>query len=220
MQHRHAFEAVDRTLRDIHNSPLQAFGGLTVLFAGDFRQCLPIVPRGSRGQIVASCLKKSYLWTSVTGLQLQENYRLLGSHMSAEEQRDATEYAAFILAIGEKRFQEYAIDKFQLPKGLQLPNNKLKELILSVYEKLKEVLPTSEYLAERAILAPRNIDVANINDMVLDLLPGESTTYFSADTVTEGAAELYSSEYLNSLTLSGVLLQSSSLRVILAAGNR
>jgi len=204
MQHWHAFEAVDRTLRDIRNSPLQAFGGLTVLFAGDFRQYLPIVPCGSHGQIVASCLKKSYLWTSVTSLQLQENYRLLGSHMSAEEQRDATEYAAFVLAIVEKRFQEYAIDKIQLPKGLQLPNNTLEERIDSVCGKLKEALPTSQYLVERAILAPRNIDVANINNMVLDLLPGESTTYFSADTVIEGAAELYSSEYLNSLTLSGM----------------
>ena len=61
MQHRHAFEAVDRTIRDIRDSYNQAFGGLTVLFGGDFRQCLPVVPRGSSAQIVASCLKRSYL---------------------------------------------------------------------------------------------------------------------------------------------------------------
>ena len=61
MQHRHAFEAVDRTIRDIRDSYNQAFGGLTVLFGGDFRQCLPVVPHGSSAQIVASCLKRSYL---------------------------------------------------------------------------------------------------------------------------------------------------------------
>jgi len=213
MQHRHAFEAVDRTLRDIRNTPLQAFGGLTVLFAGDFRQCLPIVPRGSRGQIVASCLKRSYLWPSVITLHLQENYRLLGSYMSSQQRKDATEYAEFILAIGEKRFEEYAVEKIQLPRALQLPNNKVEELIDCVYRSLKEILPTPQYLAERAILAPRNIDVANINDIVLELLPGESTIYFSADTVTEGAAELYSSEYLNSLTLSGMPYHRLSLKI-------
>ena len=213
MQHRHAFEAVDRTLRDIRDCQMEAFGGLTVLFAGDFRQCLPVVPRGSRAQIVASCLKKSYLWPSVESLQLKENYRLLGGNMPPLQQRDAIEYAEFILAVGEKRFEECAVDKIQLPMALQLPNNKMEELITSVYATLKEVEPTPQYLAERAILAPRNLDVANINDMVLELLQGETTTYFSADTVAEGAAELYSSEYLNSLTLSGMPYHRLSLKL-------
>ena len=48
MQHRYCFEAVDRTLRDIRGDESVSFGGVTVLFAGDFRQCLPIVPSGSR----------------------------------------------------------------------------------------------------------------------------------------------------------------------------
>jgi len=213
MQHLHAFEAVDSTLRDIRNSPLQAFGGLPVLFAGDLRQCLPIVPRGSRGQIVASSLKRSYLWPLIKNLQLQENYRLLGSHMLAEQQKHAAEYSQFILSVREKSFEEYAIDKIQFTKAFQLPNNKVEELIDSVYGTLKTAVPTSQYLAERAILAPRNSDVANINDMVLDLLPGEPQIYVSADTVTEGAAELYSSEYLNSLTLSGMPYHRLSLKV-------
>ena len=149
----------------------------------------------------------------MVSLQLKENYRLLGGNMSAEQQRDATEYAEFILAIGEKRFQECTMDKIQLPKVLQLPNNKTEKLIASVYGNLTEKVPTSQYLAERAILAPRNLDVAYINDIVLDLLPGETTTYFSADTVTEGAAELYFSEYLNSLTLSGMPYRRLSLKI-------
>jgi ATP-dependent DNA helicase PIF1 len=102
--------------------------------------------------------------------------------------------AEFILAVGEKRFKECAVDKIQLPKKFQLPNNKIKELIASVYGNLQEVVPTAQYLAEQAILVPRNLEVANINDMVLDL-PREATTYFSADTVAEGAAELYSSDH-------------------------
>jgi hypothetical protein len=45
MQHKHAIEAVDRTLQDLleNNSP---FGGKIVLFGGDFRQTLPVIPHG------------------------------------------------------------------------------------------------------------------------------------------------------------------------------
>lgn len=45
MTHKHAFEALDRSLRDIMrlnnlmNADLQ-FGGITVVFGGDFRQVL------------------------------------------------------------------------------------------------------------------------------------------------------------------------------------
>src|SRR5438552_4181875 len=54
-QHRHCFEAVDRTIRDIRTSD-QWFGGIVTVLAGifsvidntykigDFRQCLPVIP--------------------------------------------------------------------------------------------------------------------------------------------------------------------------------
>jgi len=60
MQHRHTFEAVDRTFKDIRNDP-RPFGGVVFCFCGDFRQILPVVPKGTRGQIVSACLKRSSL---------------------------------------------------------------------------------------------------------------------------------------------------------------
>jgi hypothetical protein len=60
MQHRYAYEAIDRMLQDVR-SDSRSFGGVTVLFAGDFRQCLPVVPGGSRAQIIAATLKCSPL---------------------------------------------------------------------------------------------------------------------------------------------------------------
>ena len=42
MGHRHIYEAIDRTLRDIWEND-SMFGQLTIVFAGDWRQILPVV---------------------------------------------------------------------------------------------------------------------------------------------------------------------------------
>ena len=66
MTHRHAFEAVDRTLRDLMKAvdPLleeKPFGRKVVVFGGDFRQILPVVIKGSREDIVGFYLQRSIL---------------------------------------------------------------------------------------------------------------------------------------------------------------
>ncbi|KAL7610927.1 hypothetical protein Lser_V15G12908 [Lactuca serriola] len=54
MMHRHCFEAVDRTLRDIilPKNNDKPFGGKTIVFGGNFRQILPVIQRGNRSDIV------------------------------------------------------------------------------------------------------------------------------------------------------------------------
>ena len=52
-QHRHVVECVDRLLKDLMSRE-QPFGGITTLFGWDFRQTLPVVPHGSREQIVSA----------------------------------------------------------------------------------------------------------------------------------------------------------------------
>ena len=83
MGHKHVFEAIDRTLRFIRGEEDKLFGGLNVLFAADWRQCLPVVPRGSRGSIVHACLKSSYIWPSVQALTLTTNMRVQQNGNSA-----------------------------------------------------------------------------------------------------------------------------------------
>ncbi|XP_047945689.1 ATP-dependent DNA helicase PIF1-like [Salvia hispanica] len=69
MIHKHCIEAVDRTFRDIlrvcsESNMDKPFGGKTVVFGGDFRQILPVVPKGSRQSIVNATINSSYLWSS------------------------------------------------------------------------------------------------------------------------------------------------------------
>jgi len=75
MTNRRAFEALDHTLRDLTSND-QPIGGICMLLCGDFRQILPVILRGARGNIMDTCLKKSYLWDSVTVKHLHTNMRV------------------------------------------------------------------------------------------------------------------------------------------------
>lgn len=82
MTHRRCFEALDRTLRDIlsETSPPNSiipFGGKPVVLGGDFRQILPVVPKGSRHAVINASITNSDLWKNVSILTLNINMRLL-----------------------------------------------------------------------------------------------------------------------------------------------
>ena len=197
MQNRHTFEAVDRTLKDIRNDP-QLFGGVVFCFCRDFRQILPVVPRGTRCQIVSACIKRSPLWHHVQCLTLTINMCLLSQPMSPEERLHQKEFANLILAIGEGC--DTNNDMIQWPLGGILPENTSRSLANAIYPILTD--PTAQYLAERAILAARNDTVDNLNEQLLASMTGELFTSYSADIlVDEGDAETYATEYLNTINL-------------------
>ncbi|XP_031127705.1 ATP-dependent DNA helicase PIF3-like [Ipomoea triloba] len=81
MMYKHCFKALDRTLRDLlrftdQNAGNRTFGGKTVVLGGDFRQILPVIPKGSRQDIVSASINSSYLWDSCQVLRLTKNLRL------------------------------------------------------------------------------------------------------------------------------------------------
>ena len=76
MQHRFTPEAIDRTLRDFMNQPDLSFSGITVAFGGDFQQILPIIPKGTKEQIIGTCIQRSWLWRHIKVLHLTENMRV------------------------------------------------------------------------------------------------------------------------------------------------
>ena len=92
MQHKHAIEAVDRTLQDLlgNNSP---FGGIPVLFGGDFRQTLPVIPHGIRQQLISASIRRSHIWAHVHMYHLHQNMRL-------EQAPEMQEFATWLLKVG------------------------------------------------------------------------------------------------------------------------
>ena len=89
MANRNCFEALDKSLRDIlrftnQNSNEKPFGGMTVVLGGDFRQILPVVPKGRREHIVSASIKRSYLWNYFEIIKLTKKH---AAHLYASQHR-------------------------------------------------------------------------------------------------------------------------------------
>ncbi|XP_076908897.1 uncharacterized protein LOC143565957 [Bidens hawaiensis] len=105
MIHKHAFEALDRTLKDVMNVDLgntsgSLFGGKVVVLGGDFRQILPVVQNGTRNDCVNATISSSYIWSNCKVLKLTKNMRLaVGSQMS--NTLEIKQFADWLLDIGQ-----------------------------------------------------------------------------------------------------------------------
>ncbi|XP_010484862.1 PREDICTED: uncharacterized protein LOC104763150 [Camelina sativa] len=225
MAHRYAFEAVDRTLRDLMSMKKskakdQPFGGKTVILGGDFRQTLPVIPQGSRADTVLASIKQSYLWDSCKVFSLKKNMRL---------QESQGNFAAWLLSVGDgtaptNETKDVNEDDGQMvvvdPKFImQSTGDHLQDIFKATNAENKLSKSTYASVTERAILTPRNETVDEINTYMLEHLPGTSKEYLSldsmgkGDTVNTAYESLYIVEYFNSLEFPGLPKHQLALKV-------
>ncbi|SGY53693.1 BQ5605_C006g03790 [Microbotryum silenes-dioicae] len=69
------------------------------------------------------------------------------------------------------------------------------------------------YFRDRAILAPKNVDVDELNNMITELLPGDAQTFYNTDSVDEEDRSLYTMEYLNTLNIPRMPLHAVRMKV-------
>ena len=199
MSHKKSLEALDRTLRDIRRND-SLFGGVVIL-AGDFRQTLPVIQRSTPADELNACLKRSPLWQDVKTFTLSTNMRV---HLQGDIQ--AGSFAATLLTIGDGLYPQNPAGRIVLSSSLCNQISTRQELIDAICPDIERNISNQDWLRERAILGPTNEIVDEINDMVQDRLINDvSRTYYSIDqTVDPEQAVHYPSEFLNSLTPSGV----------------
>jgi ATP-dependent DNA helicase PIF1 len=198
MTNKLAFEAVDRTLRDICDNPTALFGGKPFIGGGDFAQTLPVVEGANRAATVNASLQQSSLWAFFLVLNLRQNMRVLAGPANL----------AFATWIRQMSYDPMMYDCVTLPDVIRCVTQE-QELIDQVYppELLKQpgCLPT--LYKDRAILAVRNTDVDNLNNTILsnrfNALPGiYIQRFYSIDepTIDENDSQSndFPPEFLNS----------------------
>jgi ATP-dependent DNA helicase PIF1 len=213
-----AFEAFERTLQDIMSevdvkNKTLPFGGKTVVFGGDFRQILPVIPKGSRADIVHATINSSYLWRRCKVLTLSQNMRLQVSADSVENDQLA-QFAQWILDIGDGKIGEIVDGEFiiEIPQDLLIKTTSdlIGDIVQEIYPNLLENIYTPNFFQNRAILAPTLEVVDKINDYVLALIPGESKEYLSCDSIPKCDDDVgvdcrwITTEFLNEIKCSGM----------------
>ncbi|XP_058779294.1 uncharacterized protein LOC131653222 [Vicia villosa] len=231
MAHKNCFEALDRTLKDVMTKKglgNKIFGDKVVVFGGDFRQILPVVPRAGRSDIVHASICSSYIWDYCQVLTLTKNMRLQqGSDNTSS--KELAEFSKWILNVGDGKISEPndGLVNIEIPQDLLIKNyeDPIKAIVENTYPNLVNVFQDVAYLQGKSILASTIEVVDKINHYVLDLIPGEEKEYLSYDSIdrtytsyTE-AYEVLTPEFLSKLRTSDGLCNGTRLIVTRLANN-
>jgi PIF1-like helicase/Helicase len=180
-----------------------------MIFGGDFQQILPVIPRGSRADIVDACLRMSYLWNNIIILKLRKNMRL-------QQSPEDVKFSEWLLDVGHGR----DIDddgKILLPPSIVTFDE--DELINKIYDGIDHIQltpPPIDYFLDHAILAPRNVDVQVTNEKLLQKMCGREIVCHSADTLEdegEGVPNDIPQEFLRTLSPSSLPLSELKMKI-------
>ena len=180
MANKYLIEALDNGLQDItkNNRP---FGGKVIVFAGDFRQTLPIMKHGSRAQTVNACLKRSRLWNNEIEIHhFVVNIRLHLQGCSAKAQN----YARWLLSIGDGAAptisNELYNDLVTIPENISFAGA-TEDLLNWVFPDIIQHYEDQNWMCKRAVLTPKNKAVNDINVTMTKAFPGDEIRIESAD---------------------------------------
>ncbi|XP_017469499.1 PREDICTED: uncharacterized protein LOC108361401, partial [Rhagoletis zephyria] len=199
MAHKKSLEALNFTLKDLRRNN-NIFGGLMILLAGDFRQTLPVIPRGTPADELNACLKASPLWNNVKALSLTTNMRV-----QLQNDQSAAQFSKQLLALGNGKVPVDATTGL-----ITLTNDFCRfvdsqlALIENFFPNISENYQNYAWLSQRAILAAKNNDVHALNFTIQSKMDGDLVTYKSVDSITNSDDVVnYPTEFLNSLELPG-----------------
>ena len=207
MLDRYQLEAMDRSLRDLMGLPDKPFGGKILILAGDFRQCLPVVPGANRAGTIKHCINQSDLWRHFQLFKLTTNMRVMASDDPILQQFDK-----WTLSIGNGEMAAVEVPEAMI--ATKIPANSksnpqsegiaMKQFCQKVFPNMDQNIEVQGWLDGRAILAPTNKEVAILNEVISEMIPGNELLLKSSDELDNSEDLLrFNVEYLNCLTPSG-----------------
>jgi len=142
------------------------FGGKVVILLGDFRQTCPVIPRGTRADILNACISRCHFWPQFYIARLTTPIR------NAEDPA----LASFVDEIGDGAGPRVDLSFFTRTANAE-------DVISFVYG--QNIINDPAACLRRCILAPTNAQVDLYNAEVLNLLHSTSRQYHAADSLEE-----------------------------------
>lgn len=143
-------------------------------------------------------MKNSRIWSHFKRFRLHENMRVQNGH-------DSEHFKQWLLAIGEGK----TYNKFEKENDLfELPSDMISEknLIDEIYG--NKIRIEDESIHEKVILAPRNSDVLELNNKIIEKLEGPLHHSYGIDYMNDNeqnaTADYFPIEFMNSFTPNGL----------------
>ncbi|KAG5003647.1 hypothetical protein JHK84_027903 [Glycine max] len=210
MCHKFAFEALDKSLKDIMQNNLP-FGGKIMVF-------------GNRSDIVHATINTSYIWDHCQILKLTKNMILLSNATQQPNDEELKQFSHCLLDIGDGKIGQYndGFSEITIPDEFLIKNydDSIHAIVEATYPNLIDNYSDTDYLQKRVVLASKKEIVDEINDYVLSLIPNHEKKYYSADSIDKSdellnpAFALLPPEFLYSLQTSGIPNHKLKLKVV------
>ena len=178
-------------------------------------QVLPVIPNAERPQIVAQCLNRSSIWRHIEVHHLHINMRVQQAANTVDG-AELREFAEYLLRIGNgsEPLVPGTEDRVLISPHMLMPRYNTYDLIDAVFGDLHSPNVNMEFLTSRAILTPKNVDVVELNNLILDQFPDEIHEFRSADQVDDPEDQIrYPTELLNSFNPSDLPPHTLKLKV-------
>ncbi|CAL1413722.1 unnamed protein product [Linum trigynum] len=151
-------------------------------------------------------------------LKLSRNMRLNDSQDNRNLVGCGMNFGEWILALGDGRLPTKSFmantpsDWIEIPQILLIyvGKNPIESITNDIYDAFEEQHMSTDYLSGRAIVTPTNAVVTEVNDFMLQKIPGHCRCYYISDSmqldteVPQLFAETYPTEFLNALQFNGV----------------
>jgi hypothetical protein len=206
MLHHVLLDSLDLTLRSLEprDSPKSklSFAGKVILLAGDYQQQLPVVRQGNELDVQEATLINAACWHARVKLRLSTNHRMRCPAPSDSDtaktkklRGDTEQYQQFCDRVGQGT--EPAVPgterTVRLPAALRLDCTgadtraaQIECMVDHIYGGAPSEKDHPEWITSRRIVTPKNVDVAEINDVAMRRFKGRSWTSRSTDTMEPG----------------------------------
>ena len=142
------------------------FGSKVIILLGDFRQTCPVIPGGSRAQVVDTSIRSSALWNLIT------IHRLSIPIHNAQD----PDFANFVDSIGDGAGPNIQLNMLKNCSSME-------DLVQFAFP--DQILNYPEMCFGRAILAPTNAQINDYNSKILTKIVGRSQTFIVSDSLKE-----------------------------------
>ncbi len=170
----------------IHRQLRRSLVGKPWSLVGIFDKSCLLFPREDEKDIVSASLPRSHLWQHVMILRVRINMQVVAANF--EEQR---KFAKWVLNVGDDSFLAIAEkegvdpDWIKILSHMKLPieDCSLRGLIQTIYLDHQCHFGDAMYFMQCSIMAPKNTNVDEVNNVILESLYEKLHTYFNANSL-------------------------------------